>query len=60
MEQAPFFETCHRMGIEAASIVLGSDRYTFTHNQLKHDYLGNTDKSMQAAFQASVESLLRR
>jgi len=57
MEEAPFFETCHRMNIRGASIVVGSDRYTLANGELKHDWLGDTDETMRRAVTASVKAL---
>src|SRR4051812_39773760 len=39
MEEAPFFEAAKRMNMQAASLVVGSDRYTRQGDALKHDWL---------------------
>jgi purine-nucleoside phosphorylase len=57
MEEAPFFQTCKRMHLQAASIVVGSDRYAMADGELKHVWLGDTDEAVKTAFKSAVEAL---
>ena len=57
MEQAAFFETAKRMKLQAASIVVGSDRYTVVGGELRHEWLGDTDTLVKQATKAAIEAL---
>jgi hypothetical protein len=57
MEQAPFFQTCHRMHIASASIVVGSDRYVLSNSELKHEWLGDTAEAIKLASESALEAL---
>jgi uridine phosphorylase len=57
MEQAPFFQTCQVMHMQAASIVVGSDRYAVANGELTHEWLGDTDAAIKAAFTTAVAAL---
>jgi uridine phosphorylase len=57
MEQASFFQTCHRMHMQSASIVVGSDRYVLTNRELKHEWLGDTDAAVTRAFKTALEAM---
>jgi purine-nucleoside phosphorylase len=57
MEEAPFYQTCILMHTSAASIVVGSDRYTLVGGALKHDWLGDRDLPMKRAFTLAVAVL---
>lgn len=39
MEQAPFFATCELSKVHGISLVVGSDKYYFENNELKHRYI---------------------
>jgi Phosphorylase superfamily len=58
MEEAPLFEAAHRARIQAASIVIGSDRYTLDRDgELKHDYFGSTREQEVTALRVAIEAL---
>ncbi len=44
MEQAAFFETCSLMGVHAASLVVGSDRYAIHDGELIHSFEADFDQ----------------
>ena len=57
MEEAPFFQTCKRMHIESASIIIGSDRYVLSNNEPKHEWLGDTGEAIKLAFKSAIEAM---
>jgi len=57
MEEAPFFEVARRMGMRAASVVLGSDRYTIEGGELMHRFEDDFDQD--SAEQNVLRTLLR-
>jgi purine-nucleoside phosphorylase len=58
MEGAPFFEIARRMNVAAASIVIGSDRYTLDRDgKLKHDYFESTREQELTALRIAIDAL---
>ena len=61
MEGAPLFEVCKRLNVAAASIVIGSDRYTLDRGgELKHDYFESTREQEMQALRIAIEALTLR
>lgn len=58
MEGAPLFEMAKRLNVAAASIVVGSDRYTLdAKGELKHDYFGSTREQEMVALRVAIDAL---
>lgn len=58
MEGAPLFEVCKRLNVAAASIVIGSDRYTLDRDgKLKHDYFDSTREQEVQALRIAIDVL---
>ena len=58
MEGAPLFEICKRLNVAAASIVIGSDRYTLDRDgRLKHDYFESTREQELRAMRLAIDVL---
>jgi len=60
MEGAPLFEAAHQLHVAAASIVIGSDRYTLDRDgRLKHDYFESTREQEIAALRIAIDTLTK-
>ena len=58
MDGAPLFEVARRLNVAAASIVIGSDRYTLDRDgKLKHDYFDSTREQELAALRIAINAL---
>lgn len=60
MEEATFFETAKRAGVNAASLIVPSDKYTLTGTKLSHEFMGDPGPALRAAFNAARDALTKK